>query len=68
MTILISVWGIITCGIGLFMLLKPQDFSAAIVLYSRQGYFHYVEIISRLVIGTALVLHCYSMGITPHIL
>jgi hypothetical protein len=56
MAILISVWGVITCGFGLFMLLKPQAFADAIVLFSRQAYFHYVEIISRLVIGAALLL------------
>jgi hypothetical protein len=56
MAIFISVLGIITCGVGLFMLLKPQGFADAIVLFSRQDYFHYVEIISRLVIGAALLL------------
>jgi|TARA_R110002051_G_scaffold314111_1_gene390802 hypothetical protein len=60
MAILISVWGVIISCVGLFMLLKPQGFADAIVLFSRQRYFHAVEIISRLMIGAALLLDAHN--------
>lgn len=56
MAILISLWGVSICCFGLFMLFKPEAFSSAIVTFSQQRYFHYFEIISRLVIGAVLLL------------
>ncbi|MCL1106738.1 hypothetical protein [Shewanella algicola] len=56
MAILISLWGVSICCFGLYMLFKPEAFSSAIVTFSHQRYFHYFEIISRLVIGALLLL------------
>ncbi|WP_445777521.1 hypothetical protein [Shewanella sp.] len=60
MAILISLWGISICCFGVFMLLKPAVFSHAIIQFSRKRYFHYVEIISRLAIGAALLLDAHN--------
>ncbi|KVX01846.1 hypothetical protein [Shewanella frigidimarina] len=60
MAIFISLWGVITFSFGLFMMLAPAHFTAQIVRFSHQRYFHYIEIISRLVLGSVLLLDAHN--------
>ncbi|PKH34573.1 hypothetical protein [Shewanella sp. ALD9] len=60
MAIFISLWGVITFSFGLFMMLAPAHFADQIVRFSHQRYFHYIEIISRLVIGAVLLLDAHN--------
>lgn len=53
--ILLVLFGVGMAFFGLFMILKPAQFSESIVQFSEKPWFHVFEVISRLVLGLAFV-------------
>ncbi len=49
--LLLTLFGIGMLGIGLFAVVRPQQFAHGIVQFSEQAWFHYFEIGSRFILG-----------------
>jgi uncharacterized membrane protein HdeD (DUF308 family) len=58
--VFIVTFGLIMVLLSLQMMKKPGEFSAAIIKFSNQSYFHIFEILSRLIFGLIFIYYAPS--------
>ncbi len=57
---LLIIFGLLMVLLSLQMMRNPGEFSAAIIKFSNQSYFHVFEILSRLIFGLIFIYYAPS--------
>jgi len=58
--VFIVIFGLLMVLLSLQMMRNPGEFSAAIIKFSNQSYFHVFEILSRLIFGLIFIYYAPS--------
>ncbi|MCF6193520.1 MAG: hypothetical protein L3J46_04215 [Kangiellaceae bacterium] len=53
----IAAFGLVMMGLSIIMIVNPNYWSNGIIDFSRKPYFHWFEVISRLIAGYVFVVH-----------
>ena len=56
----IAFFGLIMVFVCCLMVINPMKFSQGIITFSNKSWFHWFEVISRLAIGSLLIVFCGS--------